>query len=265
MIFSTERGGRVIAISLQSGSNGNCIYVEADGKRLLFDAGISGKKAAERLTTAGIDIRAIDAVVISHDHADHVACAGVYQRQYGLPVHATRETLYVARGRFSLNGLTAVEHFEAGNSLAFGNIVVHTIPTPHDCADGVGFVVEAEGKRLGILTDLGHVFDPLREVVSTLDAVFMESNYDPGMLDGGTYPEFLKRRIRGDGGHLSNQEAAELIRESAGSRLRWVCLAHLSEHNNNPALALKTHRRILGPEVPILVAGRYSRTDVLTV
>ena len=137
-------------------------------------------------------------------------------------------------------------NFAAGSSLHFGTVTVETIRTPHDGVDGVAFVVDDGRHRLGILTDLGHVFDGLKTVIASLDAVLVECNYDPTMLAEGFYPELLKRRIRGAGGHLSNVDAAELVRTSAGSRLQWVCLGHLSAENNNPELALNTHREMLG-------------------
>jgi phosphoribosyl 1,2-cyclic phosphodiesterase len=242
--------------TLQSGSNGNCIYVEAAGSRVLFDAGISGTQAELRLRELGREIRSVDALVVSHDHRDHCHCAGVYQRKFGLPLHITRRTLQAANGVRRLGELRDVREFAAGDALCFGRLRVETFATPHDAADGVMFVVEAEGKRLGILTDLGHVFDTLRSVVGGLDALIVESNYDPGMLERGWYPERLKRRIRGPGGHLSNAEAAELVAAHAGPALRWVCLAHLSEENNTPELATKTYRKVLGRTPNLCVASR---------
>ncbi len=243
--------------SLQSGSNGNCIYVEAAGVRLLFDAGISGRQAELRLESLGRDIRDVEALVISHDHRDHSSCAGIYQRKFGLPIHITSRTRETADAKCGLGKLGDVYHFRAGETLEFGPVRVETIPTPHDAADGTMFVVEAEGKRLGILTDLGHVFDDLRSTIRGLDAIFLESNYDTEMLSRGWYPEHLKRRIRGSGGHISNVEAAELVAREAGASLQWVCLAHLSEDNNKPALALSTHRRVLGQGLDIPVSSRY--------
>jgi len=243
--------------SLQSGSNGNCIYVEAAGVKLLFDAGISGRQAELRLADLGRDIRDVEALVISHDHRDHSRCAGIYQRKFGLPIHITSRTRETADANCGLGELTDVHHFRAGRTLEFGPVRVETIPTPHDAVDGTMFVVEAEGKRLGILTDLGHVFDDLRSTVRGLDAVFLESNYDTEMLARGWYPELLKARIGGPGGHISNTEAAELLVREAGTSLRWVCLAHLSEDNNDPGLALSTHRRVLGQDLNISVSSRY--------
>jgi len=114
-----------------------------------------------------------------------------------------------------------------------------------------------------VLTDLGHVFRELEEVVGTLDAVLLESNYDRKMLATGPYPEFLKRRIAGPGGHLSNDEAAEMLLARASPRLQWACLAHLSEENNSPAVALQTHRRVLRDRMPIHVATRYGASGIM--
>jgi phosphoribosyl 1,2-cyclic phosphodiesterase len=256
----------MIAISLQSGSSGNCIYVETGGVRLLFDAGISGVQAAERLARHGRDIRAVDAVIISHDHGDHIRHAGVFQRKYGLPIYVTPATLAAAASRCTLGKLKDIRHFRSCDRLTFGTVAVHAIPTPHDGADGAAFVVESGQKRLGIMTDLGHVFKDLIPLVSSLDAVFLESNYDPVMLAEGPYPAYLKQRIKGPRGHLSNLEAAELLRRAAeAKRLKWACLAHLSEQNNNPDVALRTHRGVLADELALYTADRYQVSGIFTL
>lgn len=255
----------MIAISLQSGSNGNCIYVETGGVRLLFDAGISGVAAKERLAAHGRDIRSVDAVIISHDHGDHVRCAGIYQRKYGIPLYVTPKTIDRACSRLSLGKLKEVRHFRAGDTLRFSGVSVKTIPTPHDGEDGAVFVITANNKRLGIMTDLGHVFEGLEQLVAGLDAAFIESNYDPDMLENGPYPAFLKRRIRSAGGHISNIEAAELLRTAASPRMKWACLAHLSEQNNSPDLALRTHREAGRKGLPVHVASRYGVSELFTV
>lgn len=252
----------MVVISLQSGSNGNCIYVESQGVRLLLDAGISGKQAAERLAQRGRDIRDVQAVILSHDHADHVRCAGVFQRKFKLPLYVTPATLAAASQYGTLGKLDDVRLFQSGQPLTFEHVTVHTLATPHDAADGVAFVVEAEGARLGVLTDLGHAFEALGPALATLDAVLIESNYDEDMLENGSYPFFLKQRIRGPRGHLSNVDAARLLGEFGG-RLRWACLGHLSQENNHPQLALDTHRRVLGGKLPIQVASRYHVSEVM--
>jgi phosphoribosyl 1,2-cyclic phosphodiesterase len=248
------------AFSLQSGSNGNSIYVEACGLRLLFDAGIPSIQAEERLRRGGVEIRKVDALIISHDHSDHIKYAGFYQRKYSIPVYVTEKTLRKARASLPLGKLDPklINHFRAGSSIDLGNVQVETIPTPHDGADGSAFVIAAKGKRIGVLTDLGHVFAGLGELIDTLDAVFLESNYDTDMLVGGPYPWFLRKRIQGPKGHLSNAESAGLLK-SHGRRLKWACLAHLSENNNTPRLALFTHVS-LNPWLPLHIAGRYGAT-----
>lgn len=249
-------------IVLQSGSNGNCIYVETKGVRLLFDAGISGTQAQSRLAAHGRDIADVHALVVSHDHRDHSCCMGIYQRKFGLPIHVTKGTLTIASKKEKLGPLNDVRYFTSGSTVEFGSVRVETIRTPHDAVDGVAFVVDDGTKRLGILTDLGHPFERLAAVMKTLDAVVLESNYDPEMLANGPYLESLKQRIRGPGGHLSNVESAELLR-GVSNRLKWACLAHLSEENNDSDLAVDTHHRVLGKRLPLFVASRYDATDVL--
>jgi phosphoribosyl 1,2-cyclic phosphodiesterase len=251
-------------ISLQSGSNGNCIYVESGGVRLLFDAGISGRQAQQRLASQGRDIASVDALLISHDHVDHSRSMGIYHRKFGLPIYATAKT-YRAAKRYDLGEIDDLRHFVAGETLQFGPVRVETVSTPHDGVDGVVFVVDDGRRRLGILTDLGHVFGELESLVGSLDAVVLESNYDPEMLAGGPYPEFLKKRIEGPGGHISNFEAAEVLRCNAPDRMQWACLAHLSEDNNRPSLAVQTHRHVLGTRMPVYVATRYEVSDVMQV
>ena len=256
----------MIAISLQSGSNGNCIYVETGGVKLLFDAGITGVQAAERLLAHGRDIRKVDAVIISHDHGDHIRHAGVFQRKYGLPIYVTPATLAAASSRCTLGKLKDVRHFRSSDNLQFGDVLVQAIPTPHDGADGAAFIVSSGSKRLGIMTDLGHVFKDLIHLVSSVDAVFLESNYDPDMLAAGPYPAYLKQRIKGPRGHLSNIEAADILRRaSAAKRIKWACLSHLSEQNNHPDVALRTHRRLGAEDIILYTADRYTVSDVFTV
>ncbi|MFQ5805442.1 MAG: MBL fold metallo-hydrolase [Phycisphaerae bacterium] len=257
-----EKETNVLTFSLQSGSNGNSVYVEADGVRLLFDAGISGRQARQRMATYDRSIRDVDALLLTHDHADHICCAGIYQRLFGLPIYVTRPTYRVIRGQ--LGKLRDVRHFRAGESLSFGPVTVHTQPTPHDAVDGVIFVVESRRKRLGIFTDLGHPFEGLSELLEGVDAAYLESNYDPHLLAEGPYPADLKARIRGAGGHLSNEESAQLVR-LCGRRHRWIALAHLSEQNNHPDVALQAHRSVLGGDQSLTVAGRYGVSALLRV
>lgn len=243
-------------VSLQSGSNGNCIYVESRGVRLLFDAGLSGTRTKERLAEIGVDIASIQGVIISHDHSDHISGAGVLHRKFGLPLWMTRGTYEQAMQRKRIGRVTEPKLFDSGATLSFGKLQVETLATTHDAAEGVCFVVDNGQARLGIMTDLGCPFLELPRVISTLDGVLLESNYDPEMLENGPYPDDLKRRIRGKRGHISNREAAQLL-HGMGAKLRWACLGHLSQDNNHPEVALETHRALLGNRLPLFVASRY--------
>ncbi len=251
-------------IPLQSGSSGNCVYVESGDVRLLFDAGISGRQAELRLKEFGKDIRQVDALVISHDHGDHTKCLGVFNRKYDLPVFISRPTLRTVQRNRKQGNLSGIRYFESGDSFRIGSVTIESVKTPHDAVDGVAFVVDDGEKRFGLLTDLGNAFSGLREVIATLDAVMLESNYDSEMLIRSGYPDMLKSRIAGDGGHLSYLDAAELL-QGAAADLQWVVLAHLSEECNDPAVAIQTHRRLLGSEMVIRCADRYEASPPMLI
>jgi len=253
----------VNAISLQSGSNGNCIYIETGDVRLLFDAGISCVEADRRLRAFGRNMRDVNALIISHDHGDHVRHAGVYQRRYGLPVFITQKTFGHAVKRHNLGKIDNIHYFLSGEEIRFDEVVVQSMPSPHDGVDGSVFVVSSCEKNIGIFTDIGFVSEDMYQTVSNLDALFIESNYDPEMLRKGHYPAFLKRRIAGPQGHLSNSQSAELL--LAGGNLKWACLAHLSNNNNDPSLALQTHRAIVPEQLRLYVASRHGATGVLSI
>lgn len=253
------------AISLQSGSNGNSIYIETASTKLLFDAGISGIQAKNRLSEHGKDIHSVDALFISHDHSDHIKCAGIYHRKFGHELYMTSKTLDAANKKISLGNISKVNYFKSGDTVKINDVAVKTIPTMHDGADGVVFVIECRDKRIGILTDLGCSFNGLKTIICGLDGVFLESNYDPVMLEKGSYPYFLKQRISNDSGHISNEECAELLDAAFKKKLQWACLSHLSEENNNPKIALKTNQKIAGKDKNIFVASRFKVSSVFTV
>ncbi len=245
-------------IALQSGSAGNCIFVRSGDTRLLFDAGISGNKAELRLAEYGYDIRDCQAVVLSHEHCDHISGLGVLHRKFSLPVYASMRTWNATRAKPSTGCIGSPNHFVAGKSFQIGSLRIETVRTPHDAVEGVCFVIEdiESGKRFGLLTDLGHVFSGLQKVIEGLDAVLIESNYDEAMLRRGPYPQRLKDRISGRRGHISNDDAAELLGACDANQLQWACLGHLSAENNSPELALATHRERHGDRFQIFCADR---------
>lgn len=249
--------------SLQSGSNGNSFFVETADLRLLFDAGLTGAAAERRMAVHDRDIRDVDALFVSHEHPDHIRGAGVYQRKYGLPVYMTKRTQTATR--CSLGKLTDLRYFESGDTIAFDHVKVHTVRTAHDAVDGVCFIVESNGKRLGIFSDMGHPFDGLAELVGSVDAAYIECNYDSEMLASGLYPEYLKARIRGPHGHLSNHDTACLLRACGRKLPKWIAVAHLSAENNQPNLAIGAQHKAVGQDYPVHLASRYESSEVLSV
>ncbi|MDR2755432.1 MAG: MBL fold metallo-hydrolase [Planctomycetaceae bacterium] len=252
-------------VSLQSGSNGNSYFVESGNIRFLIDSGITASRTVERLTHAGIDIASVQGILISHAHSDHISGAGVLHRRYKIPVWLTQGAYHqvstspnIAK---KLGKLQEPHLFHAGESLQFDGVTIETISTPHDALDSVCFVFDDGQVRLGIITDLGCRFLGLGEIVETLDAILLESNYDEKMLETGMYPEELKQRIRSNTGHLSNIESAKLIQQH-GKHLRWACLGHLSEHNNTPEKTLDTHQKMIGNNLDIFIASRYQCTEL---
>jgi len=234
---------------------------------LLFDAGISGRKAQSRLAMHGHDIRDVDALIISHDHSDHISGVGIFHRQFQLPVYLSEPTARVVTRKKATGVLSEINHFRSGDTLEFPGVLVTTIRTPHDAVDGVCFVVEdtACGTRFGLMTDLGHRFSGLADWIADLDALMIESNYDEAMLRDGFYPLHLKQRISGKGGHLSNEDAATLVRDHASERLQWVCLAHLSDENNTPELAMETCREHVRDDLTVICADRRDVIDPMIV
>lgn len=255
--------------TLVSGSSGNAVYAACAAGAILIDAGVSGKKIAAALKRIGTTPEAIRGLLLTHDHSDHVQGVGVLARRYGWPIFMTRGTYQCARAK--LGTIREPGFIQAGRPLSLAGFQIECLATPHDAAEPVALILERSGLRCGILTDLGHPFAALKETVSSLDAIFLESNYDPAMLaNNHAYPEYLRRRIQSPAGHLSNEEAATLIREHASARLQIVMLAHLSENNNSPQLAAKTMLSLAGSRladgaVRVEVAPRHAPSPIVVL
>ena len=215
---------------LSSGSGGNCLYVEAGHTRVLVDAGLALKHTARRCAQAGISLRDVSAVLITHEHADHPHAAGILARKLGVTVHATASTLRALRDPPppALQQILC-----AGETFVAGDLRITPVGVPHDAVDPVAYVFEdREGLRAAIVTDLGCAPRQVADALQGLDALVVEMNHDVRMLLEGPYPFSLKRRIRSDHGHLSNAQGAKLLADVLHEGLRDVVLAHLSEHNN---------------------------------
>jgi phosphoribosyl 1,2-cyclic phosphodiesterase len=220
---------------LGSGSAGNSTLVEADGTRILIDAGLGPRILAERLLAAGVDPGSLDAVFVSHEHGDHARGAAAFSARWGVRLCGTRGT-YAAAG-FGADDLAGYDVVAAGATRCVGGLQVTAVAVPHDAAEPLAFVVSANGASLGHATDFGHVSRGLVDAFRGCDALLMESNYDPDMLRRGPYPWSLKERILGGQGHLSNGDVARFLGQGLGEACRTVVLAHLSQKNNHPDLA----------------------------
>ena len=226
---------------LASGSRGNAIFVQAGSEAILVDCGLSGRELLGRLERAGLDHRQLKAILVTHEHRDHVAGVGVVARKLRLPVLATPATFA------ECPGLGPVRHqaFRAGEGFRLGKLTIQPFAIPHDAADPVGLVIANGSARLGLATDLGQALKLVQARLAGCQALILEHNHDPQMLSEGPYPIWLQQRVRSRHGHLSNQQGAELLAAVHGTELRQVVLAHLSEKNNTPELAAAAAREAL--------------------
>ena len=224
---------------LFSGSSGNATYVGCDDAQILVDAGLSGTRITQELRKVGVDPSGLDAILVTHEHSDHIKGIGILSRKYDLPVYASEGTWREMAGKIGAVAAKNIRIFEPGQDFFIGSIDVTPFPTPHDAAQPVGYTFEIAGAKLAIATDLGSVRDSWMKYILGSDAVILESNFDPGMLQTGPYPYDLQKRIMGRHGHLSNDDASEVASELVRAGTRQIVLGHLSKENNYPELALK--------------------------
>lgn len=252
---------------LASGSEGNCAFVEdTDGVGVLVDAGISMRSTSEHLAQLRRDFTNIRGLLISHEHSDHLRGAAVLARRLDLPIYASNGTLSLIK-RYLL-GTTQLRSLN-GNGHSFGSLQVEAFRVSHDAPETMGFLINEGERRLAIATDLGVVDMVTLNCLQDCDAIVLEANHDLDMLIGGTYPWDLKQRIRSSRGHLSNDQAAEALCKIASPRLKRVVLAHLSQENNRPEIALERVRTILHENghahIDVVAAEQHRRTEVFEV
>lgn len=223
--------------SLGSGSSGNAIVVRgAANFTVLIDCGVQFPRLIRNLARLGIRPDELSAIVLSHEHSDHTQAVPFLRESWHIPVIADASTMHTT----VLAGYVTAP-FQADQQVIIGDMVITPCAVSHDAQATYGFVVEADGCSVAIFTDLGHGTDTVRAAMRVADLIVIEANYDDEMLENGSYPWFLKARIKGRGGHLSNVECARLLTESlTGDRPRDVWLAHLSKNNNTPERAYET-------------------------
>lgn len=229
--------------SLGSGSEGNALVVEAGRSRVLLDCGFSATETARRLARLDLEPAAIDAILVTHEHADHVGGVARFSRKFGIPVHLTYGTyVAVAAG----GAMPEVVIIDSHTPYAVGDIEIFPYPVPHDAREPAQFVFGDGALRLGVLTDAGASTPHIEAMLSGLDALVIECNHDRDLLLGSSYPEHLKRRIAGRYGHLDNGQAAQIVTAIDHQSLQHVVAAHLSQRNNRPELACAALAGALG-------------------
>ena len=247
--------------SLNSGSNGNCYYIGNSTEAVLIDAGISCRETEKRMNRLGLSMSVVKAIFVSHEHSDHITGIRVLSKKYQLPVYITPGTLRSA-GKILEKDL--IKHFNAGQPVCIGELVIKAFPKFHDAADPHSFIVSANGVNIGVFTDIGNCCDHVVTHFKQCHAAFLEANYCEDMLMNGNYPYILKRRISSDNGHLSNTQALELFTKYRGAQLSHLILSHLSKNNNKPELVEKLFNQQAGG-TKIVVASRYEETPVFCI
>ena len=230
--------------SLGSGSKGNGTLISSDGQLLLVDCGFSLKETEKRLQRLGVSPHDIDAILVTHEHADHIKGVGPLARKFTLPVYMTAGT---ARSSAigTVDSLHIINNYQP---FSLGKLKVFPIAVPHDALEPSQYIVEGSNKRLGLLTDLGSISVHVENQYTSCDALIIEANHDPLMLASGPYPTSLKERVGGAWGHLSNQQASAFLQSIDKSRLQCLVVAHISQQNNSIQLAQQAfsqyHREI---------------------
>ncbi|MBC8155855.1 MAG: MBL fold metallo-hydrolase [Bacteroidetes bacterium] len=247
--------------SLNSGSNGNCYYVGNEQEAVLIDAGLSCRQTEIRLQRLGLSIGRVKAIFVSHEHTDHISGITYLARKYQLPVFITPRTL--KQSRLPSDGFPVFPFF-GYEPVWIGELCVTAFPKSHDAADPHSFLISCRGTTVGVFTDIGELCQPLIDHFGQCHAAFLEANYDEQLLENGRYPAFLKQRIRGGKGHLSNQQALVLFRAHRPDFMSHVVLSHLSKENNCPQLL----SRLFQPHTngtELIIASRSQETPVFRI
>ncbi|HEX2975492.1 MAG TPA: MBL fold metallo-hydrolase [Bacteroidales bacterium] len=247
--------------AIASGSNGNCYYIGNHTEAVLIDAGISARQTVARMKTRELDPSKIRAIFISHEHSDHICGARVLSKKLKVPVFVTSQT-YVAM--YPHHRPDSPRFFIPGNPVTIGSFTIHPFPKQHDAAEPCSFTVEYKGCHVGVFTDIGTPCEHVIRHFEQCHVAFLESNYDEQMLWKGNYPWPLKKRIASEYGHLSNDQAYNLLANNGGSQLTVVFLSHLSAENNTPETAMNCFTG-MNSRVKIHMTSRYQAGEVVRI
>lgn len=234
--------------SLSSGSSGNCQYIETDSSKIIVDSGFSGKRTKELLNSIDVDPKDLDAILVTHEHLDHIKGVGVLSRRYDLPIYANGQTWSGMETKIGDIKEKNIKIFSTEKFFDLKDLSIYPITTFHDANEPVGYILFYKGVKISIITDTGFISKNIVEKVKDSDLYFLESNHDEFMLKEGLYPWHLKRRILSSKGHLSNEDAGNTLTRLLKGEGEKVILAHLSKDNNVPELAMDTVTDILTKE-----------------
>jgi phosphoribosyl 1,2-cyclic phosphodiesterase len=247
--------------SLNSGSNGNCYYIGNKNEAVLVDAGISCRETEKRMKRLGLAMNKVKAIIVSHEHTDHIKGINTLVKKYQLPVFITPNTYRNG----SLNVAPEfIKSFLAYQPITIGEFSITAFPKFHDAADPHSFLISYQDIKVGVFTDIGAPCEHLIEHFQQCDAAFLEANYDEALLENGRYPYFLKKRIRGGHGHLSNRQALQLFTDYKSAHMSHLLLSHLSKDNNCPDLVYNLFKQYAN-DTEVIVASRFEETAVYTV
>jgi len=262
---------KVKFMSLASGSSGNCYYLGYGDHGILIDAGIGIRTIKKHLKDVGIPIDSIQAVFVTHDHADHIKAVGHLGEKYHIPIYTTARVHEGINKSYCITEKlrTSIRYLEKEVTMQLGYFNITSFEVPHDGTDNVGYCIEINGKIFSFVTDLGEITPLASLYIKKADYLILEANYDEEMLKMGPYPIYLKQRISGKNGHLSNTAAADFLAENISEKLKYIWLCHLSKDNNHPELACKTVEFklrnkgiIVGKDVQLLALKRNTPSEL---
>lgn len=257
--------------SLYSGSSGNSLLVQTANTKLLIDVGESAKKVSSALSSLEIDPSQIDAILVTHEHSDHIKGLGTFSKKYNIPVYANSKTWDAMPEQSEKIDNKNTKKFTIEENFEIGDLVIHPFRIPHDAANPCGFNISYQSKKISIATDIGHMTSNIAHKLEDSLFILLEANYDPEILKCSSYPYLLKQRIAGPNGHLPNSEAGKTISFLMNSGLNQVMLGHLSKENNFPELAYKTvveeliESKLDFSKLKIDIADRYSPSKIIKV
>ena len=256
--------------NLYSGSSGNCSYIETDNVNILIDCGESQKKINTALEVLGKSLSDINAIIVTHEHSDHVKTLGAISKKYNIPVYANQKTFDNMPDQTNLISDENKKVFNTDDHFEIGDLDIHPFHIPHDAAEPCGYNIYNNNKKISVATDIGHIENYILKKLEGSNFLLLESNYEPSILKYSKYPYYLKQRIAGPNGHLSNQEASDTIVKLISNGVNNIMLGHLSKENNFPELAYKTvmEEKIntkINEKLSLCVASRLKPSNVINL